>query len=77
MSESKGLDWLEFESPWECQPGKVRVKQSAECVSRDELSKRARRNELTGPYIFESPHERRLHFCRWQTPISIPARHAS
>src|SRR6188472_1878489 len=39
MSKSTECRWLEFESPWACQPGKVRVLQSPGDVSRDELVK--------------------------------------
>src|SRR5678815_5317034 len=57
MSKSTELQWLEFESPWECQPGKVRVMHPAEDVSHDELVKRACRDELNRPYIFETLFE--------------------
>jgi spermidine synthase len=71
MSESKDLEFVEFESPWECQPGKVRVKAAGDGANRDEISKRAWRNELTRPYIFESPRERRLHFTNDATQSAM------
>ena len=70
MPKSK-LQWLEFESPWACQPGKVRVMQTAEGVSRDELAKRAWRDELTHPYIFETLFERRMHFTNDATQSAM------
>jgi spermidine synthase len=71
MFKSKDPELLKFESPWECQPGVVRVMQGAEGVSRDELAKRAWRNELTRPYIFESLFERRLHFTNDATQSAM------
>jgi spermidine synthase len=71
MPDSKKLHWLDFESPWTCQPGKVRVRKSADGVTRDELAKRAWRDELTQPYIFETPSERRMHFTNQATQSSM------
>jgi spermidine synthase len=71
MSESTELQWLEFESPWTCQPGKVRVLRSAKDVGRDELAKRARRDELSRPYIFETLFERRMHFTNEATQSAM------
>jgi spermidine synthase len=62
---------LEFESPWACQPGKVRVLRTAEDVSRDELVKRSRRDELARPYIFETQYERRMHFTNMATQSAM------
>ena len=67
---SKKPDLLKFESPWQCQPGSVRVMQ-AEGLGPDELAKRAWRNELTRPYIFESLFERRLHFTNDATQSAM------
>src|SRR5947207_2786314 len=39
MFKSTEPEWSEFDSPWACQPGKVRVLRSADDVSRDELAK--------------------------------------
>jgi spermidine synthase len=61
---------LEFESPWSFQPGKVRV-QSAEGASREELSNLAWRDQLTRPYIFETPYERRMHFTNLATQSAM------
>jgi spermidine synthase len=63
--------WLEFESPWACQPGKVRVLRSAEDPSSEELAKRAWRDELSRPYIFETLFERRLHFTNDATQSAM------
>jgi spermidine synthase len=71
MTDSKKLHWLDFESPWACQPGKVRVRQSAEGATRDELANRAWRNELTQPYIFETLFERRMHFTNDATQSAM------
>jgi len=71
MFKSKPPELLKFESPWECQPGVVRVMQAAEGASRDELAKKAWRNELTRPYIFESLFERRLHFTNDATQSAM------
>jgi spermidine synthase len=71
MSDSKKLNWLDFESPWACQPGRVRVTQPAEGVGLDELAKRAWRDELTQPYIFETLFERRMHFTNQATQSAM------
>jgi spermidine synthase len=71
MPESKKLPWLEFESPWACQPGKVRIRQSAEGVSQHELANRAWRDELAQPYIFETVFERRMHFTNNATQSAM------
>jgi spermidine synthase len=71
MSKSAEPQWLEFESPWACQPGKVRVLRSAEDVSHDELAKRAWRDELARPYIFETLFERRMHFTNEATQSAM------
>ncbi len=71
MPEPTDRQWVEFESPWACQSGKVRVMQSAEAVSHDELAQRACRDELTRPYIFETLFERRLHFTNQATQSAM------
>ena len=71
MFEPKSLEFLEFESPWECQPGKVRVMKPGEGANPGELSKRAWRNELERPYIFDSLFERRLHFTNDATQSAM------
>jgi spermidine synthase len=45
--------------------------QSEEGVSSDSLSKRAWRNELTGPYIFDGLFERRMHFTNDATQSAM------
>jgi spermidine synthase len=71
MAEPKKLDLLEFESPWPCQPGKIRVMQSTAGASRDQVANRAWRNELAGPYIFETVFERRMHFTNDATQSAM------
>jgi spermidine synthase len=71
MFKSEEPQWLEFESPWACQPGKVRVLRSADDPGGDELAKRAWRDELTRPYIFETLFERRLHFTNEATQSAM------
>ena len=62
MSESREPQWLEFESPWSCQPGKVRVLRPAADVRREVLKR---------PYIFETPFERRMHFTNEATQSAM------
>ena len=62
---------MEFESPWPCQPGKVRVIHPEECVSREAISNKAWRNGLTQPYIFETLFERRMHFTNEATQSAM------
>lgn len=71
MVEAKKGEFLEFESPWECQPGKVRVMKPDDQANRDAISKRARRNGLEQPYIFDSLLERRLHFTNDATQSAM------
>lgn len=71
MPESKKQQWLEFESPWSWQPGKVRIRQPAEAMSCDELARRACRDELKQPYIFETEFERRMHFTNSATQSAM------
>lgn len=63
--------WIEFESPWACQPGTVRVIQPEPSVSCEDLSNRAWRNELTQPYIFDTAYERRMHFTNDATQSAM------
>ncbi len=62
---------MEFESPWPCQPGKVRVIQPEAGVSPEVISNRAWRNELAQPYIFETLFERRMHFTNDATQSAM------
>ncbi len=71
MTEPRKFRWMEFESPWPCQPGKVRVFEPEACVSREGVSNRARRNELRQPYIFETLFERRMHFTNEATQSAM------
>jgi spermidine synthase len=71
VPDPKKLHWLDFESPWTCQPGKVRVRQAAGGLTREELAKRAWRDELGQPYIFETPYERRMHFTNHATQSAM------
>jgi spermidine synthase len=71
MSTPTDDHWVEFESPWAFQPGTVRVIQSAENASHDEVVQQARRDELGRPYIFETAHERRMHFTNRATQSAM------
>lgn len=71
MTDSTDSQWLEFESPWACQPGKVRVMQPAEAAIRGGLSNRSRLNELRQPFLFETELERRLHFTNEATQSAM------
>src|SRR3954466_470350 len=71
MAESQDLQWMEFESPWPCQPGKVRVFEPDESARREALSSRAWRNERARPYIFETRFERRMHFTNDATQSAM------
>lgn len=71
MSESKDLEFLEFDSPWDYQPGKVRVVRPRDGATREEISERVWRDELARPYIFDSPVERRLHFTNEATQSAM------
>ena len=71
MPESQKRPWIEFESPWACQPGKVRVIQPDPRVSREELVKRAWRDELEQPYIFDTVFERRMQFTNDATQSAM------
>ena len=74
MPESQKLRWMEFESPWPFQPGKVRVIQPGQ-LRREDLSNRAWRNEKAQPYVFETQFERRMHFTisvEDDIPVSSP-----
>jgi len=71
MPESHERRWIEFESPWACQPGKVRVIQPDPRVSREELKKRAWRDELEQPYIFDTVFERRMQFTNDATQSAM------
>jgi spermidine synthase len=71
MPESRKIHWIEFESPWACQPGTVRVIQPEPHVSREDLSNRAWRNELSKPYIFDTLFERRMHFTNDATQSAM------
>jgi spermidine synthase len=70
MAGSKDPEFLEFESPWACQPGLVRVMPSAG-ISAAALSKRARRNALGRPYMFDTAFERRMHFTNEATQSAM------
>jgi len=71
MNESKDVQWVEFESPWPCQPGRVRVFQPERRGNRDQFSRRAWRSELKRPYIFETLFERRMHFTNDATQSAM------
>jgi spermidine synthase len=71
MTEPRKFRWMEFESPWPCQPGKVRVIEPEAGAGHEVLSNRAWRNELRQPYIFETLFERRMHFTNEATQSAM------
>src|SRR4051794_40275591 len=71
MTKSRPVRWVEFASPWACQPGKGRGIHSEGEVTTDNLSNRAWRNEMTRPYIFETLFERRMHFTNDATQSAM------
>jgi spermidine synthase len=71
MPESVKLQWLDFESPWSCQPGTVRVRQPVGGLGREELAQLAWRDELAQPYLFDTASERRLHFTNHATQSAM------
>jgi spermidine synthase len=71
VPEQEKPELLEFESPWAHQPGKIRVRQSTEGASRDQVAYRIGRNEHTRPYIFETRYERRMHFTNHATQSAM------
>jgi len=71
MPRSK-LQWLEFASPWSCQPGTVRVMQAAgDGAQPDLLARHALNNALARPYIFETAFEKRMHFTNDATQSAM------
>lgn len=70
MPKPKQVQWLEFDSPWACQPGTVRAIRP-DGVSEEALQGRAWRNEMPGPYIFETLFERRMHFTNDATQSAM------
>jgi spermidine synthase len=71
MSETKDRHFLEFDSPWACQPGTVRVKHSDEAGGRATLSKKSWSVDLGQPYIFDTLLERRMHFTNDATQSAM------
>jgi spermidine synthase len=71
MNEPQDVQWMEFESPWPCQPGRVRLFKPDGRGNRDQFSNRAWRNELKQPYIFETVFERRMHFTNDATQSAM------
>lgn len=67
---SQKLHWLECESPWTCQPGKVRAIER-DGLSQGTLSRLAWRDEISRPYIFETPFEKRMHFTNLATQSAM------
>jgi spermidine synthase len=62
---------LEIESPWACEAGVVRVLRHPGESTADTLTKRMDRDGMTRPYIFDTPHERRLHFTQEATQSAM------
>ena len=62
---------LEIESPWVCQPGVVRVLRHRDECAAAALAERPDRDGMMRPYIFQTPHERRLHFTQEATQSAM------
>jgi spermidine synthase len=71
MLEPLPPELIEMESPWTCQPGVVRVPRRDGETESDALAARTDRDGMTRPYIFETEHERRLHFTQEATQSSM------
>jgi spermidine synthase len=62
---------LAMESPWYCQPGVVRVPLRPGESPAQALALRIGREGMRRPYIFDTPHERRLHFTQDATQSAM------
>jgi spermidine synthase len=62
---------LQIDSPWTCEAGVVRVLRYPGESTSDTLTKRMDRDGMTRPYIFDTPHERRLHFTHEATQSAM------
>jgi spermidine synthase len=71
VSNNKPRELLAFASPWQWDPGIVRVPKPIDGISGDELINRVYRNETTRPYIIENDFERRLHFTHHATQSAM------
>ena len=71
MKPTEATEFLAIESPWVCQPGVVRVLRHRDESAAAALAKRPDREGLVRPYIFETPHERRLHFTQQATQSAM------
>ena len=60
-----------IESPWECQPGLIRLPRRRGEPAADALARLRCRDGMRRPYIFETPHERRLHFTQNATQSAM------
>jgi spermidine synthase len=73
MTEPEELHWLECESPWTWQPGKLRALRNERGTGED-LSELAKRDKVARPYIFETANERRMHFSNLATQSAMSLR---
>ena len=64
-------EFLALESPWVYQPGLVRVLRHRDESAAAALAERPDRDGMVRPYIFETPHERRLHFTQEATQSAM------
>jgi spermidine synthase len=62
---------LAMESPWQCQPGVIRVPRRHGESAAETLAPRVDRDGLKRPYIFETRYERRLHFTQDSTQSAM------
>ena len=71
MKPTETTEFLAIESPWACQPGVVRVLRHRDESAAATLAELPDREGLVRPYIFETPHERRLHFTQQATQSAM------
>lgn len=71
MKPTETAEFVAIESPWVCQPGVVRVLRHRDESAAAALAERPDREGLVRPYIFETPHERRLHFTQEATQSAM------
>ena len=71
MKTIETAELVAIESPWDYQPGVVRVLRHREESAAAALTERTDCDGMVRPYIFETPHERRLHFTQEATQSAM------
>ena len=74
MKSAETAEILVIESPWVYQPGVVRVLRHRDESAAAALAERPDCDGMVRPYIFETPHERRLHFTQEATQSAMSLR---